>query len=287
MHTDATTEHGYDQKTADAFATSWNNLPQGSVYTIEQFEDWFAPLTKNDVAGRTVLELGCGNGSLLTHMASWNPSRLVGVDLGDSVLSARQNLGNRAEIIKSDLVTFQSDGFDLVYSIGVLHHLYNPDAGFKSVLQNTKPGGKFHVWVYAKEGNTIIRYTVDPLRRVVSQLPWWLVKYMVATPLAFLYFLYVRLLFTRNGEQRVPLLHIIAQRLPLYAYSEWISRRDFLFFRHIAFDQLVTPQTTYIPEAQVRSWLAHPDIDQDSTYNIFRNANSWKCGGTKKKHSNV
>ena len=26
-----------DQKTADAFATSWNNLPAGSVYTPEQF----------------------------------------------------------------------------------------------------------------------------------------------------------------------------------------------------------------------------------------------------------
>ena len=32
-----------DLKTADAFATSWNNLPPGSVYTRAQFEDWFAP----------------------------------------------------------------------------------------------------------------------------------------------------------------------------------------------------------------------------------------------------
>ena len=30
-----------DQRTADAFATSWNNLPQGSVYTTAQVADWF------------------------------------------------------------------------------------------------------------------------------------------------------------------------------------------------------------------------------------------------------
>ena len=71
-----------DQRTADAFATSWNNLPPGSVYKRDQFEDWIAPLTDSDFANRDVLELGCGNGSLLVHAAACSPRRLVGVDLG-------------------------------------------------------------------------------------------------------------------------------------------------------------------------------------------------------------
>lgn len=33
-----------DQQTADAFANSWNNLPAGSVYMQEQFEDWMPSL---------------------------------------------------------------------------------------------------------------------------------------------------------------------------------------------------------------------------------------------------
>ncbi len=32
-----------DQKTAAAFATSWNTLPSGSVYSREQFEEWMSP----------------------------------------------------------------------------------------------------------------------------------------------------------------------------------------------------------------------------------------------------
>ena len=75
-----------DQSTADAFANSWNNLPPGTVYSRAQAEDWFAPLTRQDVEGRRVLELGCGNGSLLVHMAAWKPAYLEGVDLGDTLV---------------------------------------------------------------------------------------------------------------------------------------------------------------------------------------------------------
>lgn len=80
-----------DLKTANAFTTSWNNLLSGSVYTRAQFEDWFAPLTSAEVEGCTALEPGCGNGSLLFHVAGWDPAHVEGIDLGASVLSARCN----------------------------------------------------------------------------------------------------------------------------------------------------------------------------------------------------
>ena len=64
-----------DRETASAFAKSWNALPSGSVYTREQFEEWLHPLAESDVRGREVLELGCGNASLLAHMTAWGPVR--------------------------------------------------------------------------------------------------------------------------------------------------------------------------------------------------------------------
>src|ERR1041384_7338016 len=116
-----------DTNTAEAFADSWNNLPLGSVYTQKQFQDWFTPITRENVEGKSVLELGCGNGSLLLHMAEWRPSHLVGVDLGSSVSSARKNMERAGfdnyDLVQTDLTTFASDGFDMTYSIGVLHHL--------------------------------------------------------------------------------------------------------------------------------------------------------------------
>lgn len=275
---------GDDQRTADAFATSWNNLPAGSVYTEDQVADWFAPLKLDDIRGRRVLELGCGNGSLLVHVIRWSPAQLDGIDLGASVDSARANLAATGaqnwSVTQADLTTFTSAGYDVAYSIGVLHHLKEPRAGFDSVVRNTRPGGRFHCWVYAKEGNGLVIALVDPLRRIASRLPWWFTKYGLATPLVFPYYLYAKTLAA------LPRWHGLA-RLPLYDYSLWIARRDFAFFRHVAFDQLVTPQTAYIPRDTIERWLAeNPAVAPGTTYITMRNGNSWKFGGrTREEHA--
>src|SRR5437773_7261181 len=113
-----------DRRTAEAFAKSWTHLPAGSVYTFDQFEDWLAPIKRDDVEGKSVLELGCGNASLLVHLTRWRPSQITGVDLGRSIEAARTNMRatgyENYAVIQADLITFSSDGFDIVYCIGVL-----------------------------------------------------------------------------------------------------------------------------------------------------------------------
>ncbi len=266
-----------DQKTANAFSRSWNNLPIGSIYTKEQFKDWLYPLTESDIKGKSVLELGCGNASLMMYMTEWQPLILEGVDLGDSTNSATKNMSlahfKDWKITKADLVNFTSNGFDVVYCIGVLHHLKEPKKGLDSVIRNVKRGGKFHCWVYAQEGNLLIIYLVDPLRKLASHFPWWLIKYFIAIPLVAPFFIYAKLL---NFLPDSPLFN----KLPLYQYSRWIAKQNFFFFRHVAFDQLITPQTTYIPKQTIENWLkSYKNIDKQSTYIIMRNGNSWKFGG--------
>lgn len=269
-----------DKPTADAFADSWNNLPLGSVYDEYQFKDWIEPMTKKDIEGKRVLEMGCGNASLMMMIANWSPELLVGVDLGDSVKSAEKNMKmisyKNWKIEQSDLTEYTSNGFDFVYCIGVLHHLKDPKKGFDAVVSNTNSGGGFHCWVYAYEGNAIIRYIVDPIRKVSCKLPWWITKYFIATPLVVPYYFYAKFLKRFNQVS-------LFKKLPLYQYSQWIAKREFLFFRHVAFDQLVTPQTTYIKKTTIQNWLNdNSEIKNDSIYIIMRNGNSWKFGGKKK-----
>jgi len=266
-----------DQRTADAFASSWNNLHSGSVYSAEQVADWFHPLGSEDIRGARVLELGCGNGSLMVHVLGWAPKWLDGLDLGSAVVSAERNLSASGyanwSLKQEDLTTYASGGYDVVYSIGVLHHLKDPKLGFESVVRNTRPGGRFHCWVYAKEGNAVVIWIVDPIRRIASRLPWWFTKYALATPLVVPYYFYAKLL---AALPRWP----IWRSLPLYDYSLWIARREFAFFRHVAFDQLVTPQTAYLDRANLESWLAGNDrVVSETSYIVMRNGNSWKFGG--------
>ncbi|MEA2491776.1 MAG: hypothetical protein QOH21_3568 [Acidobacteriota bacterium] len=265
-----------DARTAEAFATSWNHI--GSVYTRAQFDEWMEPLSAADFAGGEVLELGFGNGSLLAHAARLAPRRLAGIELGDTLARTRQHLADVPpgilDLHRGDLTTASLGEFDLVYCIGVLHHLAEPGRGFEAVLRHTRPGSRFHCWVYAHEGNAIVRWLVDPIRRAVSRLPWWLTKYAVALPLVVPYFLYAKLV------RHVP---AFARRFPLGAYTLWIAREPFRFFHHVAFDQLVTPRTVYLRRTLIDEWLRDPRVDPTSVYVIHRNGNSWKFGGKRRR----
>lgn len=267
-----------DTDTARAFAESWNRI--GSVYSQEQFLEWIAPLTPADLRGKDVIELGYGNGSLLHHAARCAPARLAGIELGDTMAQTRRNLEGapvQPELHRGDLTVACLGEFDVAYCIGVIHHLEDPDRGFEAVLRHTKRGGRFHCWVYAREGNALVRAIVEPVRRVASGLPWWLTKYFIAFPLVVPYFLYAKSLraLGLDGE-RSPL-----RWLPLFEYTRWIARERFAFFHHVAFDQLVTPTTRYIDRATVERWLGRGEVERGSSYLILRNGNSWKFGGRR------
>lgn len=273
-----------DDATAQAFASSWNTVRPGSVYTKAQFLDWLSPLTPENLREAAVLELGFGNGSLLVHAASCAPARLVGVELGDTEDVARANLaqtGMQAELIKGDLCDVDVGRFDVVYCIGVLHHLKEPARGFASVLRHTRPGGRFHAWVYGREGNGVVISLVEPLRKIASKLPWWFTKYLIAAPAVAPYFIWAKL--SEGAASLWPGLRIVLSRFPLHDYTRWIAVREFWFFHHVAFDQLVTPQTRYFSKGDVQALLADTEIEPGSTYVIQRNGNSWKFGGRKRK----
>jgi SAM-dependent methyltransferase len=274
-----------DSQTAAAFATSWNTVGERSVYTRDQFLDWFEPIDAASIAGTSVLELGFGNGSLLHHVGACHPRRLCGVELGDTLEQTRRNLRHlphgMLELHRGDLTSIDLGQFDLVYCIGVLHHLEDPEQGFASVLRHTRPGGRFHCWVYAREGNGLVIHWVDPIRKVACKLPWWVTKYGLALPLALPFFAYAKSLRVASRHMTSDRARELFERLPLEKYSAWIARRPFFFFHHVAFDQLVTPRTHYLSRATIDGWLRRPEIDPSSTYVVQRNGNSWKFGGRR------
>ena len=94
-----------------------------------------------------VLDLGCGNGSLTREFACMG-HKVTGVDLSRAGIAiAREHCPEgRFEVLSADEHVLQNLGeapFDLVYSVEVIEHLYDPKGFLAGCLTATRPGGMF------------------------------------------------------------------------------------------------------------------------------------------------
>ena len=78
----------------------------------------------------TILDYGCGIGSSIEKVLDFNPKKIVGVDISDvSISKAKKkfkNLENKVELIVGNCeeTKFDSKTFDVVYGLGIIHHLH-------------------------------------------------------------------------------------------------------------------------------------------------------------------
>ena len=108
--------------------------------------DWIdarAPL-----AGKAVLDVGCGGGILAEAMAA-RGARVTGIDLGEAPLAvARLHLkesGQKVEykkIAAEDLARAQPGAFDIVTCMEMLEHVPDPASIVAACAQLVKPGGQ-------------------------------------------------------------------------------------------------------------------------------------------------
>ena len=90
-----------------------------------------------------------GSGRHSFHAAAAG-AQVVAVDLGDAIDVARRNLPPSVLTVQADAeaLPFEPGSFDLVMSIGVLHHLPDTERALGSIARYAKPGGHVHVYLY-------------------------------------------------------------------------------------------------------------------------------------------
>lgn len=104
-----------------------------------------------DLAGKMVLDVGCGMGRFAEVATRWG-AHVVGIDLSLASEVAAKNLERRsATIFQADVfqLPFAPGSFDYIYSIGVLHHTPNCEQAFKVLPKLLKPGGRISIWLYS------------------------------------------------------------------------------------------------------------------------------------------
>ena len=105
-----------------------------------------------------VLDVGCGAGWLTNTIAYNYPCQVTGIDFNlvavERAQAVAQHLGLSSQIMEYDLVKFvPEEKFDLVISLGVIHHTDNCLGAIRHLLRHVlASNGKMYIGLYHKYG---------------------------------------------------------------------------------------------------------------------------------------
>ena len=133
-------------------------------------------LPKRDEGAATeVLVAGCGTGQESMDLAqNLSQARVLAIDLSAASLAYAKRktieagIGN-IEYAQADILSFESPrAFDFISSVGVLHHLRDPVAGWRRLVAALRPGGIMQVGLYSELG----RRDLEPARALIARNGW-------------------------------------------------------------------------------------------------------------------
>lgn len=249
-------------------------LEQWAMFRDEElflFLDWIHPVKLEDLRGQTVLECGCGGGQHTGFMAPYART-ITAVDL-NTIRIAREHNRQFANIeyIEADIAALDlGRQFDVVISVGVVHHTDDPDRAVANLTRHVKPGGRLVLWVYSREGNSLMEHVVEPLRKVffrrLSRLALFRLSQLMTAML-------------------VPVVHSVyrlpVSSLPYYAYFQNFRRLSFSRNVLNVFDKLNAPQVAFIEKARIEGWFAK-EMFEDVHISFYCGV-SWRGSGIRRR----
>jgi SAM-dependent methyltransferase len=126
-----------------------------------------------------VLDAGCGTGVSTDYLCHLNPgSTVLAVDISPGSLDVARERTRRSgataavadlRIQQRSLLDLEGEGpFDYINSVGVLHHLNEPEAGLQALARLLRPGGVLHLFLYADAGRWEIHRTQRALQLLAA-----------------------------------------------------------------------------------------------------------------------
>lgn len=242
-------------ETALSFGFEWQRFPEMYGEWEQQFLDYMQPHAAEFFRGKKVLDAGCGNGRFAYYATKYG-AEVWAIDLGPAVEVANVNTASagQAQVVQADLHNppFALESFDFIYSIGVLHHLPDPEVAFRNLLRFLKPGGEVQIYLYWKPERQPIKALllngVAAARQITTRLPHSAV-YALAYPSAVAAFMFF--VWPYKVMKQVTPLKGLAEELPMKQYASF----PFRVCVNDQLDRFSAPIENRYTKADVEKWL--------------------------------
>jgi SAM-dependent methyltransferase len=233
------------EKTKESFGFEWekwnrfgwdDSVPLETTRAIFDYKVLFTP---KELAGKLLLDGGCGNGRY-SKVAREYGAEVVGIDLSRAIDEAFENFKGdpKAHFVQGDLfkLPFKNKAFDFIFSNGVLMHTGNAKRAFLSLVTKLNDSGIISVHLYHK-GNPVYEFN-----------DWWLRVITTRLPLKTVY-IFSKILVT--------IAKILPKKFIMYGLNMFLRIED---HEHYVFDWYTAPIATHHTYPEVYGWLKEANL---------------------------
>jgi SAM-dependent methyltransferase len=260
-----------ENQTIKDFGEQWLKYRdnEGFYGSLELFSDMISPFLKLDeIKNCRVAEIGSGTGRIVNMLLAAGAKHVIAVEPSDAYEVLCRNIlaPERVTCIKitGDQLPAYGD-LDYIFTIGVLHHIPDPDPVVEAAFKALRSGGHFFVWLYGREGNRIYLALIQPLRILTKHLPHFVLAGLVEI-------IYRPLVFYIKFCHRLP--------LPLKGYMLSILEKMSPEKRRlIIYDQLNPAYAKYYTRFEAEKLLSDGKFINIRIHH--RHGYSWTVIGTK------
>lgn len=177
---DASTGGGDEvtERTFESFGYEWTRFDEVRPEDEEFWKEYFADVPLHELRGRIGLDAGCGKGRY-TRFTARHLEATVALDGSEAIGVAARHLDNLPNVVavKADLrrPPFAPESFGFVSCLGVLHHLPEPEEGFRALVRLLAPDGMLVVYLYSQPQGRGVRASslraASQLRKVTVRVP--------------------------------------------------------------------------------------------------------------------